>query len=99
MSRAINFLQVLPAPTPQYSPANFEALLRAINTLQQNLQNPGEMRGTQLTLTDLPTSDQGLEGGALYRRGSQVFVTLANEAALAGNNSTGSVGSVTVVIR
>ena len=36
MSRAINFLQVLPAPTPQYSPANFEALLRAINTLQQN---------------------------------------------------------------
>ena len=29
-------------------------------------RNPGELRGTKITLTDLPTSATGLETGALY---------------------------------
>jgi hypothetical protein len=97
-SRVLNFNQILPVPTAQYSIAAQESLIRAIYNIQQNLQNPGELRGTTLTLTDLPTSDQGLEVGALYRMGSQLFITLANVASPPGIGSTGAVGTVTVAI-
>jgi hypothetical protein len=97
-SRLLNFNQILPVTPPQYTPESQEALTRAIYNLQQNLQNPGEMRGTKITLTDLPTSDQGLEVGALYRSGSQVFVALEDVASPPGLLATGSVGSVTIAI-
>ena len=38
------------------------------------LQNPGELRGTKITLTDLPTSATGLESGALFNDNGTVKV-------------------------
>jgi hypothetical protein len=38
------------------------------------LQNPGELRGTKITLTDLPTSDEGLEAGALFNDNGTIKV-------------------------
>jgi|TARA_R110000796_G_scaffold65005_1_gene150316 hypothetical protein len=97
-SRLLNFNQILPVAPLQYTPESQAALTRAIYNLQQNLQNPGEMRGTKVTLTDLPTSDQGLEVGALYRLGNQVFIALGDVVSPPGLFATGSVGSVTIAI-
>jgi len=38
------------------------------------LQNPGELRGTKITLTDLPTSPTDLESGALYNDSGTVKI-------------------------
>jgi len=68
------------------------------------IQNPGEGRHTNLTLTNLQTDDQGLEPGALfnYRDASgmmgYVKIATANQSNLRGNTATGGVGAVTVAI-
>ena len=51
---------------------------------------------TKITLTALPTSDTGLEAGALYRIGNNVKISLADMAVPDPAIGTGSVGSVTV---
>ena len=48
--------------------------MRAIQTFIEQERNPGEMRGTKLTLTDLPTSATGLETGSLFNDGGVVNV-------------------------
>ena len=95
-SRLLNFNQILPVAPLQYTVESQEALVRAVYTLQQNLQNPGEMRGTKMTLTHLPTSSAGLEVGALYRFGNQIRIVLLDVAVTTGGTS--SVGTVTVAI-
>ena len=97
-SRALNFNQILPVAPLQYTVESQEALVRAVYTLQQNLQNPGEMRGTKMTLTHLPTSSAGLEVGALYRFGNQIRIVLLDVAVTTGVLGTSSVGTVTVAI-
>lgn len=58
------------------------------------------MRGTKLVLTDLPTSDVGLEKGTLYRQPftNIVKVSVLDFACPNGNDITGLVGSVTISI-
>jgi len=72
-------------------------LVRAIETFIQQETNPGQMRGTKLTLTELPTSG-ALELGTLYRVGNEVRIVVLDIAAPDGSSGTGVVGSVTVVI-
>ena len=60
--------------------------------------NPGEMRGTKLTLTDLPSSESGLEAGSLYRIGNNVKISLLDVAVPDSLSATLSVGSVTVTV-
>ena len=50
----------------EYDRAYFDDMVRSLTQLVIQLQNPGELRGTKITLTDLPTSASGLETGALY---------------------------------
>ena len=52
----------------------FDEMVRSLTQLVVQLQNPGELRGTKITLTNLPTSEVGLEAGALYNDGGTVKV-------------------------
>jgi hypothetical protein len=49
-------------------------MVRSLSQLVTQLQNPGELRGTKITLTDLPTSDTGLEVGALFNDNGTIKV-------------------------
>ena len=63
----------------------------------QQLQNPGDARHTNLTLTNLQSgNDQGLETGAVYEKDGFLKIALANEPNVAGVSGTTALGSVTV---
>ena len=64
----------LPEPPIEYTQQYMADLVRSIQTFIEQERNPGEMRGTKLTLTDLPTSATGLETGSLYNDGGTVKV-------------------------
>ena len=52
----------------------FDEMVRSLTQLVIQIQNPGELRGTKITLTDLPTSATGLESGALYNDSGTVKI-------------------------
>ena len=64
----------LPEPTREYSQVYMQDLLRALEIFIEQERNPGEMRGTKITLTELPTSATGLESGALYNDSGTVKI-------------------------
>ena len=61
-------------PPDEYDPQYFNDMVRRLSQLVTQLQNPGELRGTKITLTDLPTSDTGLEVGALFNDNGTIKV-------------------------
>lgn len=64
----------LPEPTPEYSATYMQDLLRALEIFIEQERTPGELRGTKITLTELPTSASGLESGALWNDSGTVKV-------------------------
>ena len=64
----------LPEPPAQIDRRYMEDLVRTLQTFITQERNPGELRATKLTLTDLPTSASGLETGALYNDSGTVKV-------------------------
>jgi len=64
----------LPEPTKEYSQVYMQDLLRALEIFIEQERNPGEMWGTKITLTELPTSATGLESGALYNDSGTVKI-------------------------
>jgi hypothetical protein len=64
----------LPEAPAEYSQQHMQDLLRALEVFIAQERNPGELRGTTITLTDLPTSASGLETGALYNDAGTVKV-------------------------
>ena len=64
----------LPEPPETIDRRYMEDLIRTLQLFITQERNPGEMRGTRLTLTDLPTSTTGLETGALYNDSGTVKV-------------------------
>jgi hypothetical protein len=64
----------LPEAPQEYTRAYMEDLVRALDSYIQQERNPGDMRGTTLTLTQLPTSAAGLETGALYNDAGTVKI-------------------------
>ena len=56
----------LPDAPEEYNIQFMQDLIRAIETFIQQERNTGELRGTKITLTNLPTSSSGLETGALF---------------------------------
>tara|TARA_B100000242_G_scaffold67889_1_gene42359 strand:+ start:2069 stop:2299 length:231 start_codon:yes stop_codon:yes gene_type:complete len=56
----------LPEPPEQITREYLEDLVRTLEIFITQERNPGELRATKITLTDLPTSATGLESGALY---------------------------------
>ena len=64
----------LPEAPQEYSARYMADLLRALELFISQERNPGEMRGTKITLTNLPTSASGLERGALYNDSGTVKI-------------------------
>ena len=62
------------------------------------MQNPGDLRATELTLTNLQTDNVGLEVGALFKSAGFVKITELDSPTLRGSGVVGQVGQVTVVI-
>ena len=56
----------LPDAPEEYNIQFMQDLIRAVEVFIQQERNDGELRGTKITLTNLPTSATGLESGALY---------------------------------
>lgn len=73
MSRELAPIQFA-LPPEQYDRAYFDDVVRSLSQLVVQLRNPGELRGTKITLTDLPTSSDGLEIGALFNDNGTVKV-------------------------
>ena len=64
----------LPEPPQEYSASYMQDLVRALAIFIEKERNPGQLRGTKITLTNLPTGATGLETGALYNDGGTVKV-------------------------
>jgi hypothetical protein len=64
----------LPDPPESVDQRYMQDLVRALELFIQQERNPGELRGTRITLTELPTSASGLETGALYNDSGTVKV-------------------------
>ena len=64
----------LPEAPEDYDSQYMADLLRALEIFISQERTTGEMRGTKLTLTNLPTSATGLETGALYNDSGTVKV-------------------------
>jgi hypothetical protein len=73
MSRELAPIQFA-LPPEQYDRAYFDDVVRSLSQLVVQMRNPGELRGTKITLTDLPTSSDGLETGALFNDSGTVKV-------------------------
>lgn len=64
----------LPDPPEVLDQRYMQDLIRALELFIQQERNPGELRGTKITLTELPTSATGLEAGALYNDSGTIKV-------------------------
>ena len=89
----------LPTPPGQIDVKYMTDLIRALEYFLAQVQNPGEVRATGLTLTDIQANnDVGLETGTLYEVNGFVKMALANVAACAGSAGTSALGTVTVAV-
>lgn len=64
----------LPDAPAEYNQQYMSDLIRALEVFMAQERNPGELRGTKMTLTALPTSATGLEAGALYNDSGTIKV-------------------------
>jgi len=89
----------LPTPSGDIDLRYMTDLTRALEYFLAQVQNPGDLRATSLTLTNVQAdNDVGLEAGTLYQVDGFVKIALANVAACAGSTGTGSIGTVTVAV-
>tara|TARA_R100000808_G_scaffold19374_1_gene42069 strand:- start:395 stop:691 length:297 start_codon:yes stop_codon:yes gene_type:complete len=95
MSRNL-ILPFFAVPPRDYDRSYFANLVRSFATYVEQIQNPGEERATQLTLTDLQTDDYNLENGALFQIDGTVKITIINKPHVRGLSATSAVGSVTI---
>tara|TARA_R110000751_G_scaffold14809_1_gene47810 strand:+ start:2354 stop:2656 length:303 start_codon:yes stop_codon:yes gene_type:complete len=88
-----------PNPPAEYQQDTIAAIQEAYETLLRQILNPGDVRATDITLTNLQNgSDTGLEVGAVYEKDGFLKITLANSPNPAGVSGSGVLGAVTVVI-
>ena len=85
-----------PVPPQEYDSVYFTEVIRAFSVFLQQVQNPGDARHTEMTLTNLQTHDQGLEVGALFNVDGFVKITRNNVPHPASLSATASIGSVSV---
>ena len=95
MSRNL-VLPFFPIPPEEYDQQYMTEVMRAFSVYLTQMQNPGDVRATTITATELPTSDYGLETGAFFQRNGFVKVVLNYQTNPNGVTGTGQVGSVTV---
>jgi|DEB0MinimDraft_10_1074344.scaffolds.fasta_scaffold121218_2 hypothetical protein len=83
-------------PPERYDQKYFADVVRAFAQYVEDMANPGEMRGTTITLTDLPTSASGLEVGSLIQQAGVIYIVQANVPMPDSLSASSSLGSVTV---
>ena len=89
----------LPTPSGDIDLRYMTDLTRALEYFLAQVQNPGDLRATTLTLTNIQAdNDVGLEAGTLYQVNGFVKIALADAAACAGSAGTGAIGTVTVAV-
>jgi hypothetical protein len=89
----------LPTPSGDIDIRYMTDLTRALEYFLAQVQNPGDLRATTLTLTNIQAdNDVGLEAGTLYQVNGFVKIALADAAACAGSAGTGAIGTVTVAV-
>lgn len=96
----------LPTPPIEIDERYLSDLVRSLETIISQLQNPGPQRGTTQTLTNLQEgNDVGLEKGTLWvstcsnnNDDGYVRIALLNLSACSGVSGTSTLGSVTVSI-
>ena len=81
-----------------YSPQYTDDVVRMLNILTTLIRNPGEGRKTTMVLTDLPTTDYGLEPGSLFQVDGAVRISLQDKPYVLGLSATGGVGTVSVTV-
>ena len=64
----------LPEAPQEYSVSYMSDLVRALEIFIEQERNPGDLRASTITITDLPTSATGLETGTLYNDSGTVKV-------------------------
>lgn len=64
----------LPEAPQEYSISYMSDLIRALEIFIEQERNPGDLRASTITITDLPTSATGLETGTLYNDSGTVKV-------------------------
>ncbi len=64
----------LPEAPEEYDPVYMQDLLRALEVFIAQERTPGKIRGTAITLTNLPTSSANLESGALFNDSGTVKI-------------------------
>jgi len=64
----------LPEAPEEYTRSYMQDLIRTLEIFIEQERNPGDIRATRLTITDLPTSATGLETGTLYNDAGTVKV-------------------------
>jgi hypothetical protein len=80
----------------EYDPLYQAEVVRAFSLFLQQMTNPGPLRATTLTLTNLPTDDYWLEPGSLFQVDGVVRVSILNKPYPRGVSARGAVGAVTV---
>lgn len=96
-SRTSVVVPVLPLPPAGPESSYMNQLVRTLTMIVQTLSNPGEIRGTELVLTELPGSGIGQPTGTVYADEFGVLrIVLPNVPNLQGMQSISSIGDVTV---
>ena len=87
---------VFPLAPLEYQRGYFDDLTRTLASFVEQETNPGAMRGTTLVLTELPTTGNQLETGALYNDQGTLKVVLGNVGYAPSFSMAISLGDVTV---
>jgi len=95
MSRRL-VLPDFPTAPEIYDSRYMSNVVRAFSIFLRQYNNPGALRGTELTLTNLQQNDYNLEEGALFQQDGIVKITIAYKPHPAGVSGQGLVGEVTV---
>jgi len=95
MSRRLVVPQFPVAPS-QYDQKYMAQVVRSFSVFLQQFINPGDVRATELTLTNLQSNDYGLEPGALFEQGGFVKISKLDSPHPASLSASSSVGQVSV---
>ena len=87
---------IFPRPPNQYDVGYLSDLVRALGALVTYVRAVGEGRQTTIVLTNLASSDYGLEPGTIFQVNGALRVSLLYSPYVVGSAATGRVGSVTV---
>ena len=86
------------SPPFQYDAGYMGNLSSNLNILVAQIHNPGDLRASTLTLTDIPTNDTTLAVGGVFQVDGFLKISRADNPNVAGLSGTSGVGTVTVTI-